>query len=82
MHLNQRYDLWMRVGKKAFAKGLNSFHQIGSALISLYRSELPIIEKIQITFFTGGEEFQSTYNLARERYETRDARARDFLMKK
>lgn len=79
MHLNQRYDLWMRVGKKAFAKGLNSFHQIGSALISLYRSELPIIEKIQITFFTGGEEFQSTYNLARERYETRDARARGLL---
>jgi acetyl-CoA decarbonylase/synthase complex subunit beta len=57
MHLNQRYDLWVRVGKRSYAKGLTSFRQIGSVLISLYRSELPIIQKIQITFFTGGRSF-------------------------
>lgn len=79
MHLNQRYDLWVRVGKRSYAKGLTSFHQIGSVLISLYRSELPIIQKIQITFFTGGEEFHQTYTRARERYEERDARARGLL---
>ncbi|MGV8109891.1 CO dehydrogenase/CO-methylating acetyl-CoA synthase complex subunit beta [Methanospirillum sp.] len=79
MHLNQRYDIWVRVGKKAFSKGLTSFDQIGRVLISLYKSELPIIEKIQITFFTGGEEFQRYYSLARDRYETRDARARGLL---
>ncbi|QXO95218.1 CO dehydrogenase/CO-methylating acetyl-CoA synthase complex subunit beta [Methanospirillum purgamenti] len=79
MHLNQRYDIWVRVGKKAFTKGLTSFDQIGRVLISLYKSELPIIEKIQITFFTGGEEFQRYYSLARDRYETRDARARGLL---
>jgi acetyl-CoA decarbonylase/synthase complex subunit beta len=79
MHLNQRYDIWVRVGKKAFTKGLTSFDQIGRVLISLYKSELPIIEKIQITFFTGGEEFQRHYSLARDRYETRDARARGLL---
>ena len=79
MHLNQRYDIWVRVGKKAYTKGLTSFDQIGRVLISLYKSELPIIEKIQITFFTGGEEFQRYYSLARDRYETRDARARGLL---
>lgn len=79
MHLNQRYDIWVRVGKKAYTKGLTSFDQIGRVLISLYKSELPIIEKIQISFFTGGEEFQRYYSLARDRYETRDARARGLL---
>lgn len=79
MHLNQRYDLWVRVSKKSFTKGLTSFRQIGSALISLYRSELPIIEKIQISFFTGGEEFKSYYARAKDRYESRDARARGLL---
>ncbi|NLV26002.1 MAG: CO dehydrogenase/CO-methylating acetyl-CoA synthase complex subunit beta [Methanomicrobiales archaeon] len=79
MHLNQRYDIWIRVGKKSFSKGLTSFMQIGSALISLYRNELPIIEKIQITFFTGGEEFKSYYHKAMERYENRDSRARGLL---
>lgn len=79
MHLNQRYDLWVRVSKKSFSKGLTSFHQIGNALLSLYRSELPLIEKIQITFFTGGDELKTWYGQARERYETRDARARGLL---
>jgi acetyl-CoA decarbonylase/synthase complex subunit beta len=79
MHLNQRYDIWVRVGKKAYTKGLTSFDQIGRVLISLYKSELPIIEKIQISFFTGGEEFQRYYSFARDRYETRDARARGLL---
>ena len=79
MHLNQRYDIWVRVGKKSFAKGLHSFNLIGSALLSLYRSELPIIEKIQIRFFTGGDDFHQYYTRAMERYETRDARARGLL---
>ena len=76
MHLNQRYDIWIRVGKKSFTKGLDSFTYIGKALERLYRSELALIEKIQITFLTGGDEFESLYTAARERYETRDARAR------
>ncbi|WP_319580165.1 CO dehydrogenase/CO-methylating acetyl-CoA synthase complex subunit beta [uncultured Methanospirillum sp.] len=76
MHLNQRYDIWIRVGKKSFAKGLDSFTYIGKAIERLYRSELALIEKIQITFLTGGDEFESLYRAALERYETRDARAR------
>lgn len=76
MHLNQRYDIWIRVGKKSFAKGLDSFVYIGKAMERLYRSELALIEKIQITFITGGETFDSLYTMARDRYESRDARAR------
>ena len=53
MHLNQRYDIWIRVGKKSYAKGLNSFIFIGKAMEQLYRNELAIIEKIQITFLVG-----------------------------
>src|SRR5512143_3333512 len=52
MHLNQRYDIWMRLGKKSFQKGLNSFDSIGKVLYRLFKSELPIIEKVQITFIT------------------------------
>ena len=52
MHLNQRYDIWIRIGKKSFQKGLNSFEPIGKVLYRLFKSELPIIEKVQITFIT------------------------------
>jgi acetyl-CoA decarbonylase/synthase complex subunit beta len=52
MHLNQRYDIWIRLSKKSFQKGLNSFEPIGKVLIRLFKSELPIIEKVQITFIT------------------------------
>jgi acetyl-CoA decarbonylase/synthase, CODH/ACS complex subunit beta len=76
MHLNQRYDIWIRIGKKSYAKGLDSFVYIGKAIERLYRSELDLIEKIQITFITAGEDFNSCYAMARERYESRDARAR------
>lgn len=77
MHLNQRYDIWIRVSKRAYKKGLDSFTFIGTVLMRLFRSELAIIEKIQITFYIGGEEkFSSLYRMAREKYEARDARAR------
>ena len=52
MHLNQRYDIWIRIGKKSFQKGLTSFDSIGKVLFRLFKSELPIIEKVQITFIT------------------------------
>jgi CO dehydrogenase/acetyl-CoA synthase beta subunit len=57
MHLNQRYDIWVRVGKKAYTKGLTSFDQIGRVLISLYKSELPIIEKFKYPFLPEEKNF-------------------------
>jgi len=76
MHLNQRYDIWLRVSKKSFQKGLNSFSYIGKVLARLYKSELPFIEKIQITFITDPEKVQEMYKQAIEIYDARDAKAR------
>src|SRR5512136_505732 len=32
MHLNQRYDIWLRLSKKSFAKGFNSFTYMGKVM--------------------------------------------------
>jgi len=76
MHLNQRYDIWIRVSKKSFQKGLNSFTIVGKVLARLYKSELPFIEKIQITFITDPAKVKEMYDNAMEVYEARDAKAR------
>ncbi len=79
MHLNQRYDIWMRLSKKSFKKGLRSFRFIGQVMLELFRNELPILEKIQITFITDPEKLKPLYHEALERYDSRDARARGLL---
>lgn len=76
MHLNQRYDIFLRLSKKSFQKGLNSFQYIGKVLHTLFKSELPIIEKMQVTFFTHPEKVKGLYDKALQIYEARDARAR------
>ncbi len=76
MHLNQRYDIWIRISKSSYKKGLTSFKIIGKVLERLFKSELPIIEKMQITFITDPEEVEKRYKEALEIYEARDARAR------
>lgn len=81
MHLNQRYDIWIRLSKKSFKKGLTSFRFIGQVMLELFRTELPILEKIQITFITDPEKLKPLYKEAIERYEARDARARGLLDK-
>ena len=76
MHLNQRYDIWLRLSKKSFQKGLNSFEHVGKVLHRLFKSELPIIEKLQVTFITDPAKVKSLYDEALQIYEARDARAR------
>jgi acetyl-CoA decarbonylase/synthase complex subunit beta len=76
MHLNQRYDIWVRLSKKAFNKGLNSLSHVGKVLERLLKSELPIIDHMQITFYTAEKEISAVYAEAKEVYEARDARAR------
>ncbi len=76
MHLNQRYDIWLRLSKKSFQKGLNSFNFIGKVLTKLYKSELPFIEKIQITFMTDPDKVGEMWKEALAIYEARDAKAR------
>jgi acetyl-CoA decarbonylase/synthase, CODH/ACS complex subunit beta len=76
MHLNQRYDIWIRLSKKSFAKGLNSLKFIGQVMHELFRNELPIIEKVQVTFITDPLEIKPLYAEAMKTYEARDVRAR------
>jgi acetyl-CoA decarbonylase/synthase complex subunit beta len=76
MHLNQRYDIWIRLSKKSFEKGLNTLKIFGQVYQRLYKSELPIIEKIQVTFYTDPDKIAEFYDTAIERYNARDARAR------
>jgi len=76
MHLNQRYDVQMRLSKKSFEKGFNSFKLFGEVLMRLYKSEMSFIEKIQITFITELKVVEEWFGKALEIYEERDARAR------
>lgn len=76
MHLNQRYDIWIRLSKKSFKKGLNSLKYIGKVLYRLFKSELPIIEKMQVTFITDPDKIREIYPEALKIYDARDARAR------
>ncbi|UCH38397.1 MAG: CO dehydrogenase/CO-methylating acetyl-CoA synthase complex subunit beta [Candidatus Bathyarchaeota archaeon] len=76
MHLNQRYDIHLRLNKKSFEKGLTSFTQVGQILQRLYKSEMPLIEKIQINFITDPEKIKDAFAEAVKTYEARDAKAR------
>jgi acetyl-CoA decarbonylase/synthase, CODH/ACS complex subunit beta len=79
MHLNQRYDIWIRLSKKGYKKGLTSLKFIGLVMHELFKNELPIIEKVQITFITDPLEIKPLYAEAMKTYEARDARARGLL---
>ncbi len=76
MHLNQRYDIWARLSKKAYNKGFTTLKFLGIVLERLLKNELPIIERMQITFFTDAKEISAVYTEAKKAYEARDARAR------
>jgi acetyl-CoA decarbonylase/synthase complex subunit beta len=76
MHLNQRYDIWLRLSQKSFEKGLNSFKLIGKVLHRLFKSDLPFIEKIQTTFVTEPKKVKEMMEQAIKIYDARDAKAR------
>jgi len=75
-HMNQRDDVWMRLNKDSFNKGLNSFEEIGKILIFLYTSEIDIIEKITITFVTDEKKVEELLADAKKIYDERDEKAR------
>ena len=76
MHLNQRYTNWMRFSKKMVEKGFNSLKMLGTILIRLFKAELPIIKKAQITLITDPEKIKEPYDFALGIYNKRDERAR------
>jgi acetyl-CoA decarbonylase/synthase complex subunit beta len=75
MHLNSRDIIWCRVGKEAAKKGLNLKH-VGQILINLFKSEWPMIEKMQIKLYTDPEAATKFREKAREVYKKRDSRLR------
>jgi acetyl-CoA decarbonylase/synthase complex subunit beta len=76
MRLNQRYDIWMRISKTSFKKGLDTFKWIGLALQKLFKAELPYIERMQTTFITKPEEVAKMYDEALRIYKERDEKVR------
>ena len=76
MHLNQRYDIQLRLSKKSYEAGFKSLNMLGTVLLRLYKSEMPFIEKAQITFYTDQEQVKDWYEKAMKIYDVRDARAR------
>ncbi len=76
MHLNQRYDIHLRLSKASVKKGFNSFELMGKVIQRLYKMDMPLIERIQITFITDNDKVKEMYAEARKVYEARDARAR------
>lgn len=77
MHLNQRYDVWLRINKDSIAKGLNSLEHIAKATMMLFTNELPFIEKIEATYITDMGKVEEELAKAMERYAARDERTRN-----
>jgi acetyl-CoA decarbonylase/synthase complex subunit beta len=75
-HMNQRDEIWIRLGKASYAKGLNSFKVLGQMLMFLYTSELDVIEKISFTFVTDEKKAAELLPQAKAVYKARDERAR------
>ncbi|NQT48373.1 MAG: CO dehydrogenase/CO-methylating acetyl-CoA synthase complex subunit beta [Chloroflexi bacterium] len=73
-HMNQRNDIWIRLNKSSFKKGLDSLKEIGDMLIFLYTSELYTIEKISITFVTDPAKVEELLADALKIYAARDER--------
>lgn len=76
VHMAQRNDIWLRISKDAFAKGLDTWEEIGKVLIYLYTSELPIIEKVAVTFITDPKKVEEFLPTTLAVYKARDARVK------
>lgn len=75
-HMAQRYDIWIRIHKNAFKKGLNSLEEIGRILIDLFTAELPVIEKMSIEFVTDPDKVKELLADALKVYKERDAKVK------
>lgn len=76
MHLNQRDKIWCRVSIDAKEAGFK-FEHLAKALSILFKEEFSIIESISVTIFTDENAVKEFIQEAREKYEERDARARE-----
>jgi acetyl-CoA decarbonylase/synthase complex subunit beta len=77
MHLNQRYDIWIRIHKDMVKNGLKSLEQIARATMMLFKNELPFIEKIEAIYITDEDAVKEELDKAMEIYRKRDERTRN-----
>jgi len=75
-HMNQRQYMWLRINKQCAKKGFNSLKELAEIYILLFTSEMPIIEKIQVTIITDEEKVKELLPHALEVYNARDIRTR------
>jgi len=75
MHLNQRYDIWLRLSKEDVKKGV-TFKTIADATMMLFRNELPFIEKIEAIYITDEEKVKEKLEEAKKIYKQRDERVK------
>ncbi|EHP84376.1 acetyl-CoA decarbonylase/synthase complex subunit alpha/beta [Methanotorris formicicus] len=76
MHLNQRDQVWVRINKNSFNKGLRLKH-IAEVVKALFKEHFPIIEKCKVKIITDEEKVKEILEEARKIYADRDARARE-----
>ena len=73
-HMGQRDIVWTRVSKQGFARGLRLRHY-GEILHAKLLSEYPaIVDKVQVTLITDGEEVNKRLAVARKVYDERNRR--------
>jgi len=75
-HMGSRDDIWIRVSKESFEKGLKSFQTFGEILMLLFTSEMEMIEKIAITFVTDPQKVEELLPMSQQVYKARDDRLR------
>ena len=75
MHLNQRDQIWVRVGKESFKKGLRLKH-IGEVVKELFKEEFPFIKSCEVTIITDPDLIKKELEKAREIYKKRDERTK------
>ncbi len=71
-HMGQRNEIWIRIHKNSFNKGLDSLEHIGRILIDLYTAELPVIEKMSVEFITDPAKVEELLTVALTVYKERD----------
>ena len=73
-HMGQRDIVWTRVSKQGFARGLRLKHY-GEIIHAKFLSEYPaIVDKVQVTLITDGDEVKNRLALARKVYDERNRR--------
>ncbi|MCM8778637.1 MAG: acetyl-CoA decarbonylase/synthase complex subunit alpha/beta [Candidatus Omnitrophica bacterium] len=74
MHTGQRDNIWTRISKEAFAKGLRLEH-LGKIVAIKLKEEFPaIVDKVQVSIYTAIEKVKELLPQAQKIYKERDER--------